>query len=35
VLRFVPPFCTTEDQLDQAADLLEAGIREAVDLVGS
>ena len=35
VLRFVPPFCTTEDQLDQAADLLEAGIREAVELVGS
>jgi 2,2-dialkylglycine decarboxylase (pyruvate) len=30
VLRFVPPFTTTEAQLDQAVDLLESGFRKAL-----
>ncbi len=30
VLRFVPPFCTTENQLDEACEILEAGIATAL-----
>jgi 2,2-dialkylglycine decarboxylase (pyruvate) len=30
VLRFVPPFTTTDAQLDRAAEILEAGMREAI-----
>lgn len=29
VMRFVPPFCTTEEQLDRATDILEGGIKAA------
>jgi 2,2-dialkylglycine decarboxylase (pyruvate) len=31
VLRFVPPFYTTEEQLDRAAEILDASIRAALD----
>lgn len=31
VIRFVPPFSTTEDQLDQAAEVLDRGISNALD----
>lgn len=31
VIRFVPPFSTNESQLDQAADVLDRGIRSALD----
>ena len=30
VLRFVPPFTTTNAQLDQATEILEAGMRKAI-----
>ena len=30
VLRFVPPFTTTEDQMDQAADILDHAISEVL-----
>ena len=30
VIRFVPPFTTTEDQMDRAAQILDQAIREAV-----
>ena len=30
VFRFVPPFTTTEDQLDQAADILDHAISSVV-----
>jgi len=30
VLRFVPPFTTTNTQLDKATDILEAGMRKAI-----
>lgn len=31
VFRFVPPFTTTESQMDQAAEILEAAMRTVVD----
>ena len=30
VLRFVPPFTTTNAQLDKATEILEAGMRKAI-----
>jgi 2,2-dialkylglycine decarboxylase (pyruvate) len=30
VLRFVPPFTTTDEQLDKATEILEAGIRKSL-----
>jgi 4-aminobutyrate aminotransferase-like enzyme len=30
VLRFVPPFTTTNAQLDQATEILEAGMHKAI-----
>ena len=30
VLRFVPPFTTTDDQVDRAAEILEVSIRKAL-----
>jgi len=30
VLRFVPPFTTTNPQLDKATEILEAGMRKAI-----
>jgi 4-aminobutyrate aminotransferase-like enzyme len=30
VLRFVPPFTTTDAQLDQATEILEGAIRKAL-----
>ena len=31
VIRFVPPFSTTEAQLDRAAEVLDKGIAAALD----
>jgi 2,2-dialkylglycine decarboxylase (pyruvate) len=31
VIRFVPPFCTTNEQLDQAAETLDRGITKSLD----
>jgi 4-aminobutyrate aminotransferase-like enzyme len=30
VLRFVPPFTTSDAQLDRATEILEAGIRKGL-----
>lgn len=34
VLRFVPPFYTSEDQLDRAAEILDGSIRATLDELG-
>ena len=35
VLRFVPPFTTTDDELDRATEILERGIRTALGMKAS
>ena len=32
VLRFVPPFTTTDQELDRATEILEDGIRKALGM---
>jgi len=31
VLRFVPPFCTTDDEIERAYEILDSSIEEALD----
>lgn len=35
VLRFVPPWTTTEEQMDSAAEILDAALTEAADLLAA